>query len=117
MLNVALKVAKRSTFRHQMGAVIVKGGRVLSCGHNQIRYAAIPRKHPESLHAEAAAILKSTKLRHDLAGSSIYVARYMPDGSAGLARPCEHCMALIRRAGIKKVIWSDNDGIRQTEKL
>ncbi len=105
-IKVAEKVAKKSQFRHKVGAVIIKGGRVLSVGYNEIRYAKIKRPYPESLHAEVAAIYRSIQTGHDLSGASIYVCRASGD-SFRLSKPCPHCMSLIKTVGIKKVVWSE----------
>ncbi len=97
-----------------MGAVVVKGSRILSTGFNQMRPSGLLRTN--TLHAEAAAILKLLKegRQHDLVGASLYVSRYTRGGRIGLARPCAVCMQLIRSVGIREVSFTTNEG---TEKL
>ncbi len=109
--RIAKKQALKSKFgRHRVGAVIVKGNRVLSTGYNERRYSNIT-KH-STIHAEEAAVVALLKERRfsDLAGSSIYVTRYTAGGSIGLAKPCGRCSKLLRSVGVNRCYYSDNDG-------
>lgn len=104
---MAAKIAKKSTFqRHRLGAVIVKGGRVLSTGFNQHRPSA--KLGTPTLHAEAAAILKLLNQRrlHDLTGADLYVTRFTAGGAVGISKPCRACTELIRSAGIRNVYYT-----------
>lgn len=109
--RIAEKQAKKSKHKqHRLGAVIVKGGNILSTGYNEIR----PSKTTgtPTLHAEAAAVKKLLD-RHDfksLAGSTMYVTRFTRGGSIGLARPCDACMDLIASVGIRCVVYSTVGG-------
>lgn len=108
-LNHARKEAGKSTFsRARVGAVIVRGGRLLSSGCNQIRYSKYAaRNEYESIHAEEAAIIRLMRKPNGLqllAGATIFITRIKKDGSTGLAKPCKQCQALINAVGIKKVI-------------
>lgn len=111
MLRIASKQANKSTFaRHKLGAVIVKGNRVLSSGYNEIRYDSWLKK--SNRHAEEAAIvrlLKENRL-NDLNGATIFVSRVCPSGRLGLAKPCKSCDELIRSVGITEVVYSTNFG-------
>lgn len=112
MLRIASKLAERSDFRYRLGAVIVKGGCVISTGFNKIRYVKgrIERKNEISLHAEQAAILAIIHRLDALAGSTIYVSRVRSDGSHAMARPCPYCMRLIQSVGIKKMVYTTDYG-------
>lgn len=107
-LKLASKKALLSSFsRAKMGAVIVKSGRVLSTGINNIRYSKHNKRTWASVHAEEQAIvslLKQPEGIKQLAGSTLYISRVMKDGSTGLAKPCEDCQKLIDAVGIKKVV-------------
>lgn len=110
MFNAAYKVAKTSTFhRHRLGAVVVRGHRILATGSNSIRYSKEIKEG--TLHAEEAAILKLLKSRrqHLLSGADIYVSRVRPNGTVGLARPCDRCMDLIQSVGISRVFYTTNE--------
>ncbi|MGH2575051.1 MAG: deoxycytidylate deaminase, partial [Ignavibacteria bacterium] len=66
-------------------------------------------KYPYVVHAEANAILNSTK---DLHGARIYVALF----------PCNECTKLIIQSGIKEIIYlsdkyRDSDSIKASKKM
>ena len=118
MIRIATKQAKRSQFvRARVGAVIVRGGRVLARGCNRIGYSYIlrDRKFPESVHAEAQAILELLKTWRwqQLVGSNLYVSRINNSGITRLARPCLACQRLIKSVGIRKVFYTTNTGSKQ----
>lgn len=99
----ALRVAKNSQSKHRVGALIVRGGRVLSAGFN------ITTNDPIfsgatllSQHAETRA-LSRTK---DPTGATIYVGRWRKNGSSGIAKPCDQCLEYISESGISRVVWS-----------
>ena len=107
-LNIAKRKANQSTFsRARIGAVITKGGRVISSAINQTRYSKNANANWASTHAEEAAIIrvlhKPTGLKQ-LAGATIYVTRIKKDGTCGIATPCPSCQSLINSVGIKRVI-------------
>lgn len=116
--RIANKQAKKSPHhQHRLGAVIVKGGRVLSTGYNSIRYTK-ELKEP-SLHAEGAAILKLLKegRLHDLAGAELFVSRFTKGGSIGMARPCSNCHSLLASVGIKHVHYTTDLGTTMSYKV
>jgi deoxycytidylate deaminase len=106
-LKIATKQAAKSKFHYQIGACIVKSGRVLASASNAKRYNRLTGRPWTSIHAEEQAILTVLK-RFDglrqLAGATIYVSRVTPSGKTQLAKPCPHCQALIDSVGIKTVV-------------
>ncbi len=112
MLDTAIKLAMKSKFKQRMGAVLVNGGRVISCGINTTTKTNPKNRFWEnSCHAEESAIrqrLRYSKKTSALEGATLYVARIKPGGSTGLAKPCASCEALIRQVGIRKVIYTTN---------
>lgn len=109
--RIAEKEAKKSTFyKHRLGAVIVKGNRILSTGFNEIRYAK--EIGNSTLHAEQAAILKLLKAgrQDELVGASLYVSRFTKAGRLGCSRPCEMCSELIRSVGITRIHYLNESG-------
>ena len=111
---MAAKAAKRSTFeQHRLGAVVVKGSRILSTGFNELSYNGITRRG--TTHAEEAAITKLLKAKRfsDLVGSDLYVLRFTKAGRIGLSYPCDRCWNLIRSVGIRNVFFTGNDGVGQ----
>ena len=114
-IRIATKAARESIFRRaRVGAVIAKGERILSTGHNYIGYTKwIKRPYKESVHAEQAAILRLLKDRrlNDLAGATIYVSRIGRDGCIRLSYPCSNCQRLIQSVGITEVVYTTNNGV------
>lgn len=108
-LKLAEKKALQSTFmRARHGAVIIKGGRVLSTGINKTkRNKNAARNQYESIHAEEAAIINLLRqpdgLKH-LAGSTIFITRVLKNGTTANSAPCSSCAKLIQSVGIRKVI-------------
>lgn len=110
-MEMAETAAKRSTCeRAQVGAIIVKNGRVISIG-----YAGAPSGLPHCLdvgcgpdahitgcqrtsHAESNAIAFAARSGISLEGSSMYVT----------LSPCETCAKLIINSGIREVYYRDS---------
>lgn len=61
-------------------------------------------------HAEWDALKRCPDPR----GQTLYVTRMRRNGSIGLAKPCKDCQKAITLAGIKRVIYTDQDGAWQT---
>lgn len=109
--SMAENLALLSNHHFRVGAVIVKGRRIISGGHNKNKTHTIIKNKidkfslVDKLHAEMTAILKS---RTDLSGAKIYVLRICPDNEngTGMSRPCHLCMRLISGAGIKEIIYT-----------
>lgn len=117
-LSRAMKMAHRSRVVQRHGAIVVKGGSILSMGFN--RYSNDPKLFPVnhfssdklnhedrtsiSVHAELAALRKLTP--EQLRGATVYVARVTPSGAVGSSEPCPACALELKRVGIKKVIFT-----------
>ena len=119
-IRLATKVANGSKFRRaRVGAVIVRGNRVLAVGCNRIGFCHwLPnRPYPESVHAEQQAILQLLKTRRqdELIGATIYVSRVGRNGRCRLARPCKICTNLIRSVGIGRVVFTTDLGVAEYE--
>lgn len=107
-LNRALKVAELSSANQKHGAVIYKGGSVLSLGVN-----TVPNDHlstgeyvgSPNTHAETQAI-RACGPDVDLSNATIYVARINKNGVPLFSKPCKTCQEAIDLAGIKKVIYT-----------
>lgn len=111
MIRLANRAAKNSNYFYKLGAVILKGNRVIETGFNKIGHCKI-NNFPNSRHAEMDVILKvlrSNNGLHKLANSTLLVSRITSTGT-GLAKPCSKCMSLIKSVGIKEVIYTTNTG-------
>lgn len=113
-IRLATKEAKQSKFKYRVGAVIVKSGRVVATGFNEVGVYNPTRPYP-TIHAEEKAIVKLLRTRRlDLLnGAKLYVSRIHKNGSFGLSLPCSHCADLALSVGIKEVIYTTNTGIER----
>lgn len=92
---------------HKLGAVIVKGNKIISVGFNKNKTHTKSNHAWKRLHAEISAILKA---KQDLTGCSIYVYRETKNGDLGIAKPCSSCSAAIKETGIKKIYYTIQTG-------
>jgi len=102
-IRAAINESKKSKHRFQIGAAIAKGKRILSKAHNT------RKTHPKfgsgqysTLHAESHAIYKAVRQGINIRGSTLYVYRH----NNNLAKPCDCCMCLIKKYGIKEIVYS-----------
>jgi dCMP deaminase len=124
-MGIAMLSAKRSKDPStQVGACIVnKDNKIVGIGYNGFPIGCsddnLPwsrnaensneTKYPYVVHAEANAILNSTK---DLHGARIYVDLF----------PCNECAKLIIQSGIKEVVfladkYKDTDSVKASRKM
>jgi len=87
--------ANNSPLMYQLGAVIFKGGKMLSSGFNY-----------GSIHAEHSAIRRA---KMDIRGADIFVVRVNKTGFA-MAKPCPNCQLLLKENGIKRAFYSNSNG-------
>lgn len=118
-IKLALHLAQLSPHKFQMAAIIFKGSTLLNMGTNRTHGHPKQANHytgksASSIHAELDAILrvKSSKLK----GATIYIARRLKNGKAGIARPCSCCRKTIKAAKIKKIIYTTSTGF-EVEKV
>ncbi len=90
--------------RRQVGALIVKGKRIISDGYNgtpsgfeNVCEDDTNQTKPYVLHAEANAITKVACSHNSSEGATMYVT----------ASPCIECAKLIIQAGIKRVVYGE----------
>ena len=118
MIRIATKQAHNSSYYFKLGAVIVKGKRVLSTGYNRISHCQV-NNFKNSRHAEMDAILKLLHTKEglsSLAGATLYVSRITKTGT-GLAKPCSKCINLALSVGIKEVIFTTDSNTTERIKL
>lgn len=106
--KIALDLAATSDrgTAHSLCALVVSKNQVLSVGYNQQKTHPISNGTPQmQLHAEMHALLRCEV---DTNGADLVVVRTKPSGKPGLSRPCDICEKLIRKFGIRKVIYTEN---------
>lgn len=97
-MRMAIKEADKGIINHHggpFGAVIVKDGKVIAKGHNEV-----VKNNDPTCHGEMMAIHKACKKlgTFDLSGCEIYTT----------GEPCPMCLAAILRANIDKVYYGCN---------
>ena len=104
-MRAAIKQAKKSQHRFKLGAAIAKKNKVLVAAPNE------PKTHPrfssgqyKSLHAEGNAIYKAIRQGMNIEGSTVYVFRK----NHNLAKPCPCCIKLMKKYGVKRVVYSNS---------
>lgn len=118
--SVAFALTRRSTHRkYMMAAVLVdRSGRVFAWGWNHT--PGVVMEKVISLHAEHHAIIRANRAR--IRGATIIVVGVTKKGRVIVAKPCEHCEALIQKYGIVRVIYSTpagfkNSHLRQSQRV
>lgn len=103
--GLVASIANKSQMYFKLGAVVFKRGKILGFGYNSNKTHPKYGSKPcyQTLHAEGAAIWAAKKLGNDTQGATMIVYR-----KNGLnAKPCVHCQKIIEKAGIKKVIYTN----------
>ena len=99
--KLALKQTQKSTHsKHKVGAVIIKGGAVLSAAHNRGAWWRCGE-------------LRAIKIKGNYEGATILVAR----SNMGCSRPCIRCQKVIKEAGIKSMGYINKQGNFVLEKV
>jgi deoxycytidylate deaminase len=103
------------------GAVLVKGGSILSVAYNKDDYTSFASRFrprdcgPATRHAETECILGASKERSSRA--DMFVCRINRSGEFRLSKPCLMCHIIIKNAGIKRVFYTTNYGGIEMYKL
>jgi deoxycytidylate deaminase len=109
-IGIARQEAKKSSYTFRLGAVVLRKGKIVGKGYNKVK--THPRLFKEygyfSIHAECDALLKAASNGN---GDTIIVVRIIKNGKYSCSKPCEKCLAFIKEYGIKKIIYSDWDGL------
>jgi deoxycytidylate deaminase len=113
-IQEALKEAEKSKMRDwKMGAVIVRGGKIVGRGHNKFsgEFKRIEKKYGVtlfSLHAEMEAVISCDG---SLDGASMFVAGVKPNGNKIYSRPCKNCLKIIRQLPFRTVYYQTKVGV------
>ena len=125
MMSVAFREAEKSPdWWRQIGAIVVKDGKVLLAGFNKpvpskdytLGVFGDPRSNFDAgvgfeiskvLHAEAGVIAEAAKKGIPLAGASLYITTF----------PCPVCAKSIAVAGIKRIYYSKGYSLLDAESL
>ncbi len=121
-LKAAKDMALQSSYgkiRH--GAVLVKGGSIISASFNKDKFSAFGNRFrmqgygPATHHAELGCILGVDKSK--TSGSTVYVVRINRKGEYRLSKPCPMCHKILKYCGVKKVVYTKNENEIESYKL
>ena len=105
LITLAYKESLKGIHKHQrIGAVLLKGGSVIGKEYNISRpYGDYNR----GSHAEERLLNKNAGKTQ---GATLIVARSNKNGKlCSMSRPCHICYPLVKKSGIKKIIYVDWD--------
>lgn len=104
-LRRAIKLSEKARHKaHRHAALVYKSGALVSQGVNH-----------DEVHAEVGALKKLwPSERKDTTVVSVRMTR---GGRLGIAKPCPECERYMKENGVKKVIYSDEDGQMVTMRL
>lgn len=109
-IDKAVKVAATSEhpkWRH--GCVIVRHNHA-STGVNKLRSDPRNEEYVPTFHAEETALRQAYNGGR---GSICYIARVSKRGRLLLARPCDNCWRMLKDAGVKRVVYTVMDGVKE----
>jgi len=115
-------MANQSTYgnlRH--GAVLIKGGSVINASFNKNNFCSFgkrfrnPNEGKATLHAELGCILNLDRVVTH--GTTVYVVRINRDGKHKMSKPCDMCEAALSHVGVKRVFYTNEEGMLESYKL
>lgn len=115
--RAAAFAAKREVDYQNHCAIAVRGSKIVGIGFNSYKNdpGMLSEEHVRVVsgrnsymgvgpHAETAALSQLTNTE----GVTIYVARLLRTGEVGNSAPCEGCQLALRKAGVKRVVWTED---------
>jgi|ERR1035437_1457493 pyrimidine deaminase RibD-like protein len=88
---------------HRHAVLLMSGRRILASAWNH-----------GGTHAEKMGLAHAGDAAR---GADVLSIRIRHSGQLGLARPCAKCWAALKKAGVRRVQWSTNDGTFVTETI
>ena len=113
-IDASARTAQESEFpNYRHGAVLVRGGSILSSAFNKSNHINWANKFRAkdcghaTHHAELGTVLGMA--REKTTGATVYVARIGKSGELKMSKPCEMCQQVLAHVGVKKVYYSIDD--------
>ena len=121
-LKLAKEISELSDFKaHQIGCVLITGKQILSVACN------LQKTHPLQMeynryrnlkggnvihkaHAETLCLSKAKNFGINFNNTTLYIFRQLKNKQWAIAKPCNGCMELIKNLGIKKIVYSVDEG-------
>lgn len=117
IIKLAISESFKSDHQYKIGAVIFKGKKIISSGHNQVLRSTKSlldkyKRWPNSLHAEVASILNA---KTDVSNNDILILRVnvtIEGTKFLLSLPCDKCLLYLSYVKIRNIYYSDNNIIK-----
>jgi tRNA(Arg) A34 adenosine deaminase TadA len=95
---------------YRLAAALLRRGQIIKVKTNTYKTHPELKKFTEwpFMHAESNCIISHGI--DNCAGMEICVVRTLKNGTLNMAKPCEICTALMKKAGIKRIHYTDWDG-------
>jgi deoxycytidylate deaminase len=109
--NKAIELAEKSDLdKYHHGCVVACGGREIATGYNSTR-TRISQENVPSTHAERSALSSLMDKDKCFSNATIYIVRINADKDLRNSKPCTDCLKLIKKLGIKKIVYSVDGGL------
>ena len=109
--RLAKEMAKESSYNEMRhGAILTRGGRVISKGKNSPDYSSFGKRfRPSNLghartHAEIDAVYGIPKNQTN--GADLFVVRISKEEGYMISKPCPMCESVLSFVGVKRVFFS-----------
>lgn len=119
-LKLAETMSNYSDYKRiHIGSCIIKKRCVISTGYNKVKSHPIQNKYnnilsfkksKDCLHAEIDALIKASI---DARGATMYIFRRGNDNIYRNCKPCPACMKMIKDYGIKRIVYTIENGIKE----
>jgi len=123
-----IKIGVAKNLNHFHICIAVKNGKVITSGRNSslnevhAEVSVIQKlmkmsgiKNIRKINLQYS-IKKYTKLLSLCNSITLYIVRIKKDGSFGNSSPCKHCLDMLQLLKVKKIIFSNKDGLLETHK-
>ena len=115
VLELAVSQALKSPMQHMHGAVIWKNKKIIGAGYNYHLTSPSDKQRKFSIHSEKDSL---NGLRSDqIYGSDMLAIRVSKSGELSHGAPCKGCKKLLKRKGVRKIFWYDNEGFLNSTRL
>lgn len=124
-INITKEISKLSPFRkYKIGCILVYKKQIIATGYNSYKTHPLQKVYDieryseecinaHSLHAEMQALLQIRKLPLDKSKITCYTVRVNRRGEYRNSRPCKSCIKALMDFGIRRLIYSTDDGIAE----
>jgi deoxycytidylate deaminase len=99
-LNFGIRIATKSPHNFRHSSIIIRGGKILSYGHNH-----------NSIHAEVNAL--NDVWSNKLLNAYIINFRINREGELRNSFPCDNCVTYAKNKGIRKIVFSTENGFKE----